>query len=390
MLQSLIASRFLRSLDGLHAGSLQLTTPEGQTYHFEGREPGHAAELRLRDWGAVRRMMLRGSVGVTEVYRDGRLETDDLTRLLLFALQNSHRLDDVVNGNPFAQAMSQLRYLLFDRNTLRGSKRNIHAHYDLGNDFYSLWLDPGMTYSSALWRRPDESLDQAQLNKYDRILDRLEVDSGRLLEVGCGWGGFAERALQRGDFGYRGITLSDEQHRWANDRLAGFGTDPRVVLEDYRAQQGKFDHIVSIEMFEAVGERYWRTYFDKLRELLADGGRAVVQTITIDDKLFRAYRRSADMIRSFIFPGGMLPSPSVFEATAARSGLKVVDRFDFGLDYARTLREWLDRFETAVPKLADLGFDDRFVRVWRFYLAGCIATFETGRTSGQQVELRHV
>ena len=266
-------------------------------------------------------------------------------------------------------------------------KVNIHEHYDLGNAFYQLWLDPSMTYSSALFKSENDSLTQAQHHKYDRMLDCMETESGRLLEVGCGWGGLAERAISRGDFNIKGITLSEEQHAFAQARL---GKNVNIALEDYRHQTGIYDRIISIEMFEAVGERFWPVYFQKLKELLAKNGKAVVQTITINEKEFPAYRRGGDFIRSYIFPGGMLPSPSRFKQEAAQSGMKAENEFYFGQDYAKTLEVWLKDFDNKQSEVKALGFDDGFIRLWRLYLAACISGFKTGHTNVMQVELSHV
>jgi cyclopropane-fatty-acyl-phospholipid synthase len=277
-------------------------------------------------------------------------------------------------------------FYLFRLNTIKGSKKNIHAHYDLGNAFYSLWLDPSMTYSSALYQSEQDSLTQAQYNKYDRMLDCINHQSGRLLEVGCGWGGLAERAIHKGDYDIKGITLSEEQHDFAQARL---GKDVKIVLEDYRHQTGLYDHIISIEMFEAVGERFWPTYFQKLKSLLAKNGKAVIQTITINEHDFPNYRKGGDFIRSFIFPGGMLPSVSRFKQEAEKAGLKAHEPYKFGHDYARTLETWLENFDKQKQQVRALGFDDGFIRLWRFYLAACAAGFRTNKTDVMQMELTH-
>ena len=243
-----------------------------------------------------------------------------------------------------------------------------------------------MTYSSAIFKSPMENLTAAQHNKYDRIIDRMETDSGRLLEVGCGWGGFADRALQQGDYDIKGITLSEEQHNYAAERL---GQNASIALEDYRHQKGKYDRLVSIEMFEAVGERYWPVYFKKMKELLAEKGKAVIQTITINEQDFDDYRVGGDFIRTYIFPGGMLPAPSKFREQAEKAGLRVNDEYYFGQDYARTLDCWLKSFDAKKEEIKNMGFDEGFIRLWRFYLAACSAGFKTGRTDVMQVELAH-
>jgi len=385
MFTQLATDKLLRSLTHLDAGRLMFTTPDGRTRHFEGRHQGPTASIRLNDWSVVSNMFRKGDIGLADDYRQGKWDTDDLIALTTLGLANKAALDRFLAGHSLSRFFSMLSYL-FKLNTLKGSKKNIHAHYDLGNEFYSLWLDPSMTYSSALYNDANNTLQQAQHNKYDRILDQLEADSGNLIEVGCGWGGFAERAQQRGDFDIRGITLSEEQHAFAQQRL---GQHADIVLEDYRHQQGKFQHIVSIEMFEAVGERYWATYFAKLKTMLQQKGKAVVQTITINERDFPRYRRGGDFIRSFIFPGGMLPTPTRFKQEAEKAGLRVENQFFFGYDYAKTLGVWLDNFDVEIDKVKALGFDEPFIRLWRFYLAACISGFNTDRTNVMQVTLGH-
>lgn len=381
----IITDQLFKKLDGLQSGELTVVTPDGQTRQFQGKTKGESARIELRDWRVVSNMIRKGNIGFAEDYREGHWETDDLIGLTTLGLMNKPALSQYITGSKFSRIASMLSYLA-KLNTIKGSRRNIHAHYDLGNDFYKLWLDPSMTYSAAIYKGGDETLLQAQDNKYDRIIDCLDTDSGRLLEIGCGWGGFADRANQRADFGIKGITLSDEQHDYAKQRL---GNSADICLEDYRIQQGKFDRIVSIEMFEAVGERYWQTYFQKVKSLLDEKGKAVIQTITMNDKDFPTYRKGGDYIRSFIFPGGMLPSPSRFKQEAAKAGLRVENHYFFGLDYARTLEEWLKTFDSKINEVRAMGFDDGFIRIWRLYLAGCIAGFRTGQTDVMQVELSH-
>lgn len=385
MLNKLITDRLLKCLDQLEKGSLSLTLPNGQSYKFSGKLPGANADIQIHDWRVPTNLAFKGDTGLAEDYRDGRWQSDNLENLITLAIDNDHVMSPFLYGSTLAQKIGNLSYILRS-NTIKGSRRNISAHYDLGNDFYKLWLDPTMTYSSALFNQPDESLVQAQHNKYDRILGQLNQNSGSILEVGCGWGGFAERAASKGDFAIKGITLSSEQHDYAASRL---DNKAKIVLEDYRAQSGTFDNIVSIEMFEAVGEKYWKTYFDKMGSMLKKSGRAVIQTITIDDKIFENYRTSNDFIRTFIFPGGMLPGPDRFAMEAKKSGLRINDRFDFGQDYATTLEHWLASFDSKKQEIMALGYEESFIRMWRFYLAACIASFRTGRTNVMQVELQH-
>lgn len=385
MLKKLAADKLFKRLDYIESGTLAVTTPDGRTRVFEGRKTGEKAHMELHDWSVVTNMMSKGDIGLAEDYRAGKWQADNLVDLTTIGLKNQKALHNLVAGNGLTRMSSMFSYL-FKMNTLKGSRRNIHEHYDLGNNFYSLWLDPTMTYSSALYKNDDESMVRAQYNKYDRIIDRMETNSGRVLEVGCGWGGFSERAHQKGDYALKGITLSDQQHDFARDRTKGYAD---IVLEDYRHQSGIYDRIVSIEMFEAVGERFWPVYFKKLGELMKTGGKAVIQTITINDTDFDRYRTGGDFIRSFIFPGGMLPSPSRFRQEAAKAGLKAENEFFFGLDYARTLTEWLKTFDEKADKVRALGFDEGFIRLWRFYLGACAGGFRAGRTNVMQVEVSH-
>lgn len=386
MLTSIIKNKLFSTLSNIEVGSLAITLPSGEKEVFSGNTQGVNADIEFFSWKAITNMSLRGDIGLTEDYRDGLWDTSNLTAVLQLGLQNAHILDGFINGSRISRMLSRVVYLL-DQNTTRGSRRNIQAHYDLGNEFYKLWLDDSMSYSAAIFEHADEDLQPAQWRKYDRICDRIELNSGRVLEVGCGWGGFAERVLNRGDFDYKGVTLSDQQHSYSTERLQGRG---EIALQDYRQVSGKWDAITSIEMFEAVGEKFWPTYFEKMASLLNEKGKAVLQTITVADHIFPRYRSCGDMIRSFIFPGGMLPSPSRFNHEAEKAGFRVNDRFFFGQDYAETLRRWLADFEQNLPQVRALGFDEGFIRVWRFYLAGCVASFAEDRTDVMQVELQKV
>lgn len=385
MLAQIVTDQLLRRFAQVECGRLRLVTPDGRERVFEGRRDGSVADLRLHDWSVIPALARHGDVGMADGYRDGKWDTADLLSLMNFGLENRQALRGFTMGAVLYRRLSAFSYLL-RMNTLRGSRKNIHAHYDLGNDFYSLWLDPSMTYSSALYKNPAESLAQAQQNKYDRIIDVMDTPSGNVLEIGCGWGGFAARALDRGDYAVKGITLSSEQQDYARKRL---GDKAQIALEDYRTQQGKYDRIVSIEMFEAVGEKFWPTYFGQVGRLLKDNGRAVIQTITINDQDFTEYRHGSDFIRSFIFPGGMLPSPTAFRQVAGKSGLAVENEFFFGKDYARTLEAWLATFDRQRSEVIALGFDEGFIRLWRMYLSACAAAFNTGHINVMHAELRH-
>jgi cyclopropane-fatty-acyl-phospholipid synthase len=303
-------------------------------------------------------------------------------RLVSLFLLNLDHFEDFSDGSLLNRLGFVIHNALVRRNSIRGSSRNIQAHYDVGNDFYSLWLDPSMTYSSALYQGADD-LYRAQQNKYERILSKFQARGADVLEIGCGWGGFAERASADGHR-VTGLTISPAQHKFASERLGG---GAEIRLEDYRRCGGRFDNIVSIEMFEAVGEHYWPQYFQVVAERLKRGGRAIIQTITIRDELFTAYRRRSDFVRHYVFPGGMLPSLARFREEAERAGLKFAGAFGFGKDYARTLREWLVRMQAQESAIAALGHDQQFLRNWEFYLGICAAAFAVSRTDVVQVEL---
>ncbi|MGA8051325.1 MAG: cyclopropane-fatty-acyl-phospholipid synthase family protein [Burkholderiales bacterium] len=374
------ARAVLGVLDRLSYGRLRVLLPNGARLDFGPGGP--EAVLEVRDWRSFGRIVRRGDIGFAEGYLEGDWHTTDLARLLTLLAANRSALEAPLNGSLLGRVIHRLAHAL-RANTRGGSRRNIAAHYDLGNAFYSLWLDAGMTYSSALYNGDaTRTLEDAQQAKYQRILARLALPRGaHVLEIGSGWGGFAELAAQRG-LRVSGITLSHEQFAWATERLAsqGLARLARFELRDYRDLHGRFDAVASIEMFEAVGERWWPSYFDGVAASLPRGGRAMVQTIVIDDALFENYRRGSDFIRHHIFPGGMLATHERFAAEARRAGLEVAEAFRFGRDYALTLAAWRGRFLARLPQVRALGFDERFVRMWEFYLAYCEAGFVTGST----------
>jgi len=379
-------------LSRLRYGRLEIVAPGGQSFSFPGALPGPDASLKLNDWDVCGEILRSGDIGFAETYLAGRWVTPDLTAVLSLAALNTGALEDAIYGKFFGKLLYRLRHLL-RMNTRAGSQRNIHAHYDLGNEFYARWLDRTMTYSAALFAGElERSLEDAQLAKYERILELIDPQPGRvILEIGCGWGGFAEYAARTRGCRVHGITISRRQLEFAQQRIRDAGLDERVTLEfrDYRDVQGSYDHVVSIEMYEAVGERFWPVYFRTLRERLKPGGRAVIQAITIADERFERYRHSTDFIQQFIFPGGMLASPSVLHAQAGRSGLAVRSTHAFGLDYAETLRLWNQRFNQAWSEFQPLGFDARFKRLWNFYLSYCEAGFRSRSTDVLQVEMSH-
>ena len=370
-------------LEKIRGGLLEVRLPDGARFLFGEGEPG--VTMQINDEAVFARVLAKGDIGLAEAYLDGEWDSPDVTALLALLARNRDALRDAVYGSWRQLLAARLRHW-FNRNSRAGSKRNIMAHYDLGNDFYRLWLDPGMSYSSALFDGTSyQPLQAAQDAKYRRILSRLAAEPGqRVLEIGCGWGGFAEMATHHG-LAVTGLTLSPAQLAWARQRVPS--ADLR--LQDYRDTTERFDHVVSIEMFEAVGERWWPTYFRTVANTLKPEGRAVIQSITIRDDLFATYRRGTDFIQQYIFPGGMLPSRAEFRAQAARQGLAVRDEFAFGIDYAHTLAVWRDAFDARWPQVAALGFDEPFRRLWRLYLSYCEAGFLAGNIDVVQFELAH-
>ncbi|WP_225031680.1 SAM-dependent methyltransferase [Paraburkholderia sp. XV] len=382
----LFARLFLALLERLRVGHLVLTTPDGQqrVYGDSHAQPG--AQLILRDWRACRAILQAGDIGFAEAYRARWADTPDIVALARLAMRNETALPRTVTGSAPARLLYGLRHWLRP-NTRRRSERNVHAHYDLGNAFYALWLDRTMTYSSALFEDDaTRSLEDAQAAKYQRIVDALQLRAGmRVLEIGCGWGGFALHAAHQG-IRVHGVTISAAQYEWARECVARAGLHDLVTIElrDYRDLRGIYDAAVSIEMFEAVGERYWPAFFSVLGRMLKPGAQALVQSITMDDSRFAAYRSSSDFIREYIFPGGMLPGAERFHAAARRAGMACVESLSFGLDYARTLQRWHARFEENLDAVRTLGFDDLFIRTWRLYFAYCEAGFAERRTDVRQ------
>jgi cyclopropane-fatty-acyl-phospholipid synthase len=384
------ARQVIHLLQEIEHGCLHLELPNGMELTVGHGTPD--AYLKFNQWSAFRDVLSKGDIGFAEGYIAGAWHTPDLTGVLTLLANNRRALDRAVYGRWWGRLYNRLRHLM-NANTLEGSRRNIASHYDLGNDFYALWLDPSMTYSSARFDGDMSlSLEAAQTRKYQRMLDLLDLPAGQsLLEIGCGWGGFAEHAARTSQHRVRGITLSREQLDYARDRIgqARLQDHCRFDLQDYREEARQYDGIVSIEMFEAVGEAYWPAYFDTVKRSLKAGGRAVVQTILIDDALFERYRSGSDFIQQYVFPGGMLPSPSRFTEEAARAGLKVTAQEHFGLDYAETLRRWRLAFHTQAESVRKLGFDERFMRIWHFYLAYCEAGFRAGSVDVAQFRLEH-
>ena len=392
MCSSDLARTVLALLAGLRHGQLTLQLPGGAVRHFGDPAAQPHGQLQLHDWRALSAALHSGDIGFAEAWIDGQWSTPDLPALLKVLAANRGALDDAIFGRWWGRLAYRLRHLL-RRNTRANSRRNIHAHYDLGNDFYRLWLDETMNYSSAWFNgQPELPLPEAQRAKVERVLQQAGVQAGsRVLEIGCGWGALAEAATRRGAH-LTGVTLSTEQLQWAQQRLAGLGMQDLadLRLQDYRdIDDGPYDAICSVEMIEAVGREYWPTYFQALSGLLAPGGRVCLQSIVIRDELFERYLQGTDFIQQFIFPGGCLPSPGELQRQAAAAGLRVRDTLSFGPDYGRTCALWRERFLAVLPQVRALGFDERFIRTWEFYLAYCEAGFVQGDIDVLHVTLEH-
>jgi cyclopropane-fatty-acyl-phospholipid synthase len=374
----------------IEIGQLSIALPDGFTRSFSGQRDSHRrASLIVRNERAFRRLILGGDLAFAEAYLDGDWETPDLPGFLELAMRNEALLGRMIGGTSLARRLYRFGHLL-RANTRHGSRRNIAQHYDIGNEFYRLWLDPGMTYSSGLFTSGSETLGEAQEAKYRSIAEMLALSRGQaLLEIGCGWGGFALIAAR--DYGCRvtAVTLSAEQAAFARERVAREGLSDRVEIRlgDYRDIRGTFDRIASIEMFEAVGERYWPTFFMMIDRCLTSGGIAALQTITIDDRRFASYRRNADFIQRYIFPGGMLPSPGALRRQIGRAGFRAVQERAFGSSYAQTLSLWTDAFQRNCRELQRLGFDERFRRTWLYYLAYFEAGFRLGSIDVMQIRI---
>lgn len=370
---------------------MTIELPDGERIEGRGAMAGEHVTVVLHRWRALLRLALQGDLGFARSYRDGDWSTLDLPALLSLVLRNEEHWTGAIEGSKAMQGIERLRHLM-RRNTRRGSRENISFHYDLGNDFYAQWLDPDLIYSSGLYRSPDESLEAAQANKIARIVELLDVPpDAPVLEIGCGWGALAVALARDCRAHVTGLTLSTEQLAHARLRAGreGLQSQMDLRLQDYRDVRGTYDRIVSVEMVEAVGERFWPGYFDTLRQRLTSDGIAVLQIITIDDAHFGRYRASADFIQRLIFPGGMLPSWRALQAQALRAGLEIQRAESFGESYAATLVHWRERFTSAWPAIEALGFDESFRRLWVYYLSYCEAGFRAGRVDVGLYTLRH-
>lgn len=380
-----------RMMRRLAHGRLTITLPNGTQLTHRGPRPGADARLTLHNWRPLRAFLRGGDTGFAESYMAGHCSTPDLVAFLRFGAENMAGINASASGAWGARLLARLRHWA-NRNSREGSRRNIMAHYDLGNNFYAHWLDDQMIYSSALFATPDDTLEAAQARKLARITDLLHAQPGaKILEIGCGWGALATRLGEEGAH-VTGLTLSPAQAVFARDRLAAAGLEKNceIALRDYREETGVYDHIVSIEMLEAVGEDYWPLYFAALRDRLKRGGRAVLQVITIAEERFESYRRSPDFIQSHIFPGGMLPTKTAIAREAQKAGLRLSHSEYFGPSYTRTLAHWQERFSQSWPAIADdTGFTPSFRRLWDYYLAYCMAGFTTGMTDVGFYVLEH-
>lgn len=389
------AAALLQLLTRLSSGYLKMTLPNGEQRDFGNRTDTLHAEIQILDWSLFKEVMSHGDIGFAESYIRGEWNTPNLKALLELAIRNRTILEKAIYGSWYGSIFYRIKHWLRD-NSKTGSRKNIHAHYDLGNAFYTLWLDPTMSYSSAWFSEGNkQSLADAQLAKITRILDSTAAKPGdHILEIGCGWGGVMEQAL-RNNIAITGLTLSTEQKAFAESRLQALKREistPKpceVRLQDYRECQEKFDGIASVEMFEAVGEKHWPEYFEAIANCLKASGKACIQTIVIAEELFERYRHNTDFIQQYVFPGGMLPSRASFRASAAKAGLQVEGEFAFGADYAKTLCIWRDNFNQQLQEVRQLGFDEAFIRLWNFYLMYCAAGFSERNIDVVQFTLSH-
>ncbi|MBC7156673.1 MAG: class I SAM-dependent methyltransferase [Rhodobacteraceae bacterium] len=368
-------------------GRLDFVLPDGRRFRAEGRAPGAVAEVHVADPDIFARLIREGDLGFCEAYLDGGWSTPDLQAFMDLMHDGNEAVYDGFPGMGLVRAFERARHWL-RRNTRAQAARNIAHHYDLGNAFYRLWLDDTMTYSSGLFATGQESLEAAQRAKYAAMADRIGAAPGEhVLEIGCGWGGFAEYAAKERGLRVTGLTISRAQADYAAERIARAGLSDRVTiaLRDYRDEGGHYDGIASIEMFEAVGERYWPAYFDTLHARLKPGRNATLQVITVEDRRFETYRRGVDFIQKYIFPGGMLPSPSALRDEIARAGLTLANSVEFGDSYSQTLRRWHDNFAARWDEIAQMGFDERFRRMWEMYLTACAGAFRGGNCDVTQI-----
>ena len=383
-------ARVFNLVSKLNSGRVDFILPDGRQFRAEGAKPGPVAEVYINNPDVFARLVREGDLGFSDAYLDGWWTTPDLQAFMDFIHADNDDMYDEFPGMGLVRAWEKARFW-FQSNSKRQALKNISYHYDLGNDFYRLWLDDTMTYSSALFTTSQESLENAQVAKYASMIDQMGVKPGdHVLEIGCGWGGFAEYAAKERGLKVTGLTISKEQLDFARKRINnnGLGDKVNLKLQDYRDETGVYDGVASIEMFEAVGEKYWPIYFNKVKQCLKPGKQATLQIITIHDARWEVYRKGVDFIQKYIFPGGMLPSPTVLRQEVAKAGLDVQHSIEFGKSYSQTLRRWFEVFNDQWDTISTMGFDDRFRRMWNFYLTSCAATFESGNCDVTQITLQ--
>ena len=378
-----------KMMAALKRGRIDVVLPDGRRFRSEGQKPGHVAEIAVHNADLFARIVREGDLGFCDAYLDGWWSTPDLMAFMDLIHDDAEELYDGFPGQYLVRTFERIRFWL-QSNSKAQARKNIEYHYDLGNDFYGLWLDETMTYSSALFTSGQDSLEKAQTAKYASMVDQMGVQPGdHVLEIGCGWGGFAEYAAGERGLQVTCLTISKEQFNYAVDRIEKAGLSSKVTfkLQDYRDEKGTYDGIASIEMFQAVGEQYWPTYFRTVRDRLKPGRNATLQIITVADRRWEVYKRGPDFIQKYIFPGGMLPSPTKLREVIDRNGLSVVNSIEFGHSYDQTLRRWHDTFNAKWDQVAALGFDERFRRMWNFYLTSCAATFASENCDVTQITI---
>ena len=373
----------------INRGRIDFVMPDGRMFRAEGRDAGPVCALHVHNADTFTRLMREGELGFCDAYMEGWWDSPDLQAFSDFLRSDNDVLYDGFPGMYFVRAFERLRHWM-NSNSKTQARKNISYHYDLGNEFYALWLDETMTYSSAIFRTGQESMEAAQIEKYASMVDQMGARPGdHVLEIGCGWGGFAEYAARERGLRVTGLTISEEQLKYASERIekAGLSELVEFKLQDYRDETGQYDGIASIEMFEAVGEKYWPIYFQTVRDRLKPGKQATLQIITIEDARFDVYRKGVDFIQKYIFPGGMLPSPTALKSEIQRAGMNFVNSVEFGESYSQTLRRWYDTFNARWDEVQAHGFDERFRRMWNFYLTSCAAAFQSGSCDVTQITI---
>ncbi|WP_299196302.1 cyclopropane-fatty-acyl-phospholipid synthase family protein [uncultured Tateyamaria sp.] len=383
-------ARVFSMAQGMNNGRVDFILPDGRHFRAEGPNPGPVAEVHIHNDDLFARLIREGDLGFCDAYLDEWWSTPDLQSFMDWVHADNDNIYDGFPGMGLVRRFEKFRFWL-QRNHREQARKNISYHYDLGNEFYGLWLDDTMTYSSALFETGQESHEAAQIAKYASMVDQMGAQPGdHILEIGCGWGGFAEYAAKERGLKVTGLTISEEQFKYAQDRIekAGLSDVVDFKLQDYRDERGTYDGIASIEMFEAVGEKYWPIYFETVKQRLKPGKNATLQIITVQDRRWKVYKRGVDFIQKYIFPGGMLPSPSVLRQQIIKAGLGVETSIEFGQSYNISLRRWHEAFNQRWDQIADMGFDDRFRRMWNFYLTSCAATFESANCDVTQITIK--